>query len=128
MCELADGEPEDDGHVGGRHPRRDPDAEDAEEPLPYAVASPRRLSSLLPRKQKDNHHDRQHGEGGEKNSYCLLKKCPLSTFPFHLAFTLVLCDCFFFKGHPINDQNSRIRQARPSNSTKSHATENIRCS
>ena len=39
--ELADGEPEEDGHVGRRHPGRDLDAEDAEQPLPYAVTYPR---------------------------------------------------------------------------------------
>lgn len=39
--ELADGEPENDGYVGRRHPGRDHDAEDPEEPLPYAVAYPR---------------------------------------------------------------------------------------
>ena len=55
--ELADGEPEEDGHIGRRHPGRDLDAEDPEEPLPYPVAHPRRHLPLLPREQEDDHHD-----------------------------------------------------------------------
>lgn len=62
MRELADGEAEEDGHIGRQHPGRDLDAEDAEEPLPYSVTYPRRRLPLLPRKQEDPHHDRQHGE------------------------------------------------------------------
>ena len=65
VCELADGETEEDGHIGRRHPGRDLDAEDAEEPLPYAVAHPRRRLPLLPREQKDPNHDCQHREREE---------------------------------------------------------------
>ena len=57
MRELADGETEDDGHVGRRHPRRDLDSQDPEQPLPYPVARPRRHLPSLPRKQEDPNHD-----------------------------------------------------------------------
>ena len=62
VCEFSDGEAEEDGHVGRRHPGRDLDAEDPEEPLPYPVAHPRRRLPLLPRKQEDPGHDCQHRE------------------------------------------------------------------
>ena len=66
--ELADGEAEEDGHVGRRHPGRDLDAKDPKQPLPYAVAHPRRRLPLLPRKQEDPDHDCQHGEDGKRTN------------------------------------------------------------
>ena len=81
MRELADGEPEDDGHVGRRHPGRDLDAEDPEEPLPYAVAHSRRRLPRLPRKQKDPDHDCNHGESGEERA----EKTLCLTFHFYIS-------------------------------------------
>ena len=68
VCEFADGEPENDEHVGRRHPGRNLDAEDAEQPLPYAIAYPRRRLPLLPREQEDPNHDCQHRESGEERA------------------------------------------------------------
>ena len=80
MRELADGEAEEDGHVGGRHPGRDIDSQDPEQPLPYPVAHPRRHLPLLPREQEDPNHDYQHGEGEEEaeKTLCL-------TFHFYIS-------------------------------------------
>ena len=63
---LTDIEPEYNGYPRCRHPGRDLDAQEPEEPLPYAVARPRRRRPLLPRKKEDDDHHRQHWEDGEE--------------------------------------------------------------